>query len=71
MSTSMERAGVPGSAHSLRHWFGTNLVGSGADLRTVQHLMRHASLQTTQIYTLVADHQKTDAIAHLTLPSVA
>lgn len=31
LSTLMERAGAPGSAHSLRHWSGTNPVGSGAD----------------------------------------
>ena len=39
---AMERASIPnGTAHRLRHWFGTNLVASGADLRTAQTLLRH------------------------------
>lgn len=62
---AMRRAGVPGSAHSLRHWYGTTLVDSGADLRTTQTLMRHASLQTTQIYTQVNDRSRRAAIGRL------
>lgn len=62
---AMRRAGVPGSAHSLRHWYGTTLVDSGADLRTTQTLLRHASLATTQIYTRVNDRQRRDAVALL------
>lgn len=65
----MIRAEVPGSGHRLRHWFATMLVRAGVDLRTVQELMRHASLQTTQIYTLVADVQKVTAIELLHFPS--
>lgn len=64
---TMERAGVPGSAHHLRHTFATELVDQGTDLRTVQELLRHASLATTQIYVRVADKAKADAVARLDL----
>ncbi|OZE89999.1 tyrosine recombinase [Rhodococcoides fascians] len=58
----MIRAEVPGSAHSIRHWYGTTLVDSNVDLRTTQELLRHASLATTQIYTKIADHRKASGI---------
>lgn len=61
----MVRAGVPGTAHSLRHWFGTTLVDAGTDLRVTQELLRHQSLANTQIYVKVSDRRRAEGIALL------
>jgi integrase len=60
------RAGVTSTgAHELRHWFGTWVVRSGADLRTAQTLLRHASLNTTQVYVEVAEETRRAAVLRL------
>lgn len=69
ISDAFSRVGVDATAHQIRHWFATTLISEGVDVRVVQELMRHKSLNTTAIYTEVADAARREAIDFL--PSLA
>ena len=62
VSNAMDRAGVPGKPHSLRHWFGSTLKESGVDSLVIKELMGHESLATTAIYVRVPLRMQCSAV---------
>ena len=62
VSKAMDRAGVPGKPHSLRHWFGSTLKESGVDSLVIKELMGHESLATTAIYVRVPLRMQCSAV---------
>ena len=65
ISKAMDRAGIPGTPHALRHWFGTALRAEGVDSLVIKELMGHESLATTAIYVDVPLIQRTSAVGLL------
>jgi site-specific recombinase XerD len=65
ISTVMNRAGIPGTPHALRHWFGTALREAGVDSLVIKELMGHESLATTAIYVDVPLKQRSAAVTLL------
>lgn len=66
-----DRARVDGGAHRLRHWYATTLLAGGASTLLVKELMRHSSVQSTEIYAQVNLADRAAAIARLGMPSDA
>lgn len=61
LEREFEKVGIKMHPHMLRHGFGTHLLRNKTDMRTIQTLMRHKSIETTMIYTHVTDPHMQEA----------
>ena len=69
IARAMRRAGVPGTPHACRHFFGTQVLVASGDVRKAQQAMRHQSIASTAIYTQVADDSVRAAVAAIPGPT--
>lgn len=65
IANAMRRAGFQGKAHQLRHYYASELLDNGVDIRVVKELMRHESIATTEIYTRVNMKRMREGLATL------
>lgn len=65
VSAIFRTAGVSGSMHRTRHTFASRLLRQGTNIRVVQRLMRHSSLETTARYLAISDDEATAAVMGL------
>lgn len=65
IKNAMKRAGFTGKAHQLRHYYASELLDNGVDIRVVKELMRHESIATTEIYTRVNMRHMRDGLSVL------
>jgi len=64
------KIGLPGlHMHMFRHWYAVALLDAGVDIRTVQSLMRHKSLNDTATYLQIRDEQRRLAVNTLPVPN--
>lgn len=65
LSRVCRRAGVPVTAHRLRHWTATELIAAGVPTRVVQEIMQHESIKTTEQYAGVREDTRREALSAL------
>jgi len=61
----LHEVGIDSTLHTLRHWYGTNLLRATGNLRVVQELMRHETIQSTVGYTALVGDQAASALEQL------